>query len=79
MVKIPDRVHNLRTHEIRLVVDGILKVEDITQKMVESARWQILLTTKYILPIARSLGGKYDSILEKELLNFQDAYSDITS
>jgi hypothetical protein len=70
-VKIPDRTHNLRTHEVRLIADGLLSRDHLTPQVIESARKQVTETLKYIVPIAESLGGKYLSILLREVVQLE--------
>jgi hypothetical protein len=70
-VKIPDRTHNLRTHEVRLIADGLLSRDHLTPQVIESARKQVAETLEYIVPIAESLGGKYPSILLREVIQLE--------
>lgn len=70
-VKVPDRTHNLRTHEVRLIADGLLARDHLTPQVIESARKQVTETLEYIVPIAESLGGKYPSILLREVIQLE--------
>lgn len=70
-VKVPDRTHNLRTHEVRLIADGLLTRDYLTPQVIESARKQVTETLEYIVPIAESLGGKYPSILLREVIQLE--------
>lgn len=76
-VKVPDRVHNLRSHEVRLVADGVLGTEYLNEKTIENAKRQVQESIEYIIPIAECLGGKYYTILSKEIFALERAIENV--
>lgn len=72
-IKVPDRIGNLRTHEIRLLLDGLLTVSDVSRQQIDkwlkNAKWQAEETEEFIIPIADTLGGKYSELLLIEYKN----------
>ena len=66
-IKVSDRTHNLRTHEVRLILDGQMPISKLTQKVLDNARRQIDETMEYILPMAIAQGGLYEKLLQNDL------------
>lgn len=82
-IKVPDRIGNLRTHEIRLIVSGIIQSSSISQEQLEkwlkNANWQVQETEEFIIPIAEKLGGNYLSLLMKEYRTLKEWVKSIQS
>jgi hypothetical protein len=66
-VKVSDRIHNLRTHEVRLMLDGQMPIEKLTKQILENAQRQIDETHEYIVPIAVTQSGAYETLLRDDL------------
>ncbi len=82
-IKVPDRIGNLRTHEIRLLISGIIQSGNITPeqltKWLQNAEGQIQETEEYILPIAEKIGWNYLPLLMKEFRTLSEWVKSIKS
>jgi (p)ppGpp synthase/HD superfamily hydrolase len=80
-IKIPDRIDNLRTHEVRLILDGQMPIGELSKKILENAKVQIDETHEYIVPIAKTQSRVYETVLwddlrklEQWVRELQDSY-----
>ncbi|MDD2693570.1 MAG: hypothetical protein PHY14_01410 [Candidatus Gracilibacteria bacterium] len=82
-IKVPDRIGNLRTHEIRLLLDGFIQSSSASKEQIErwikNARGQVQETEEYIIPIADTLGGLYISLLLQEFRNLVEGIRAVES